>query len=472
MKLESLLRRHTTLTNDDIKLLVSVENLLQSIANMTECDVFIDCLTKDHSVLVVAMAVPETAPSAYSSTVVGQYALAKDEPGVDLTFKTGIATRKMRGVTQEGNPVVQSVEPIYNQSRLIGVLIQEQRFQKSMESENVLGFDGLDQFIPQAEPASFAGYKDSLYLTKYIEEGLLIVDEKGRIRFCNQYAADIYRSFGFGEHLTGQSYRDFCLVNWDPSTSEKVTSQEVEISNKYFIIRHIHLNLERGGKAAVLIKDVTTEKEQERELAYKTLAMQEIHHRVKNNLQMVASILHLQGRRSRNTQTREALKKCELRIMSIAATHELLSKNGLNDVRIKRVLQSIRQNILNAVDPELELKIEIEGDDFELRSDKATNIALVVNEILQNSVKHAFVGRSHGKIKITIVCDQTICGLNICDDGCGYDVNQPHKDSLGISIVSSIISDKLHGQVQVDSDETGTRTAICWPIETTEETKI
>ena len=98
MKLESLLRRHTTLTNDDIKLLVSVENLLQSIANMTECDVFIDCLTKDHSVLVVAMAVPETAPSAYSSTVVGQYALAKDEPGVDLTFKTGMATRKMRGV--------------------------------------------------------------------------------------------------------------------------------------------------------------------------------------------------------------------------------------------------------------------------------------------------------------------------------------------------------------------------------------
>ena len=146
--------------------------------------------------------------------------------------------------------------------------------------------------------------------------------------------------------------------------------------------------------------------------------------------------------------------------MSIAATHELLSKSGLNDVKIKRVLQSIRQNILNAEDPELELKIEIKGDDFELRSDKATNIALVVNEILQNSVKHAFVGRSHGKIKITIVCDQTICGLNICDDGCGYDVNQPHKDSLGISIVSSIISDKLHGQVQVDSDETGTRTAI------------
>lgn len=471
MKLESLLRQYTTLTDYDIKLLVSVENLLQSIANMTKSDVFIDCMTKDHRVLVVAMAVPETAPSAYSSTVVGQYALAKDEPGVDLTFKTGTATRKMRGVTQEGNPVVQTIEPIYNQSRLIGVLIQEQRFQTSIESDNTLDLEGVDQFIPQPE-SRLAGYKDSLYFTKYIEEGLLIIDAKEKIRFCNQYAADIYRSFGFGEHLIGQNYRDFCLVNWDPLTSEKMTSQEVEIGNRSFDIRHIHLDPERGGETAVLIKDMTIEKEQERELAYKTIAMQEIHHRVKNNLQMVASILRLQGRRSKNNETQEALKKCELRIMSIAATHELLSKNGLSDVKIKRVLQSIRQNILNAVDPELALNIDIEGDDFGLKSDRSTNIALVVNEILQNSVKHAFVGRSHGEIKIIIDYDQTICSLRICDDGCGYDASQPPKDSLGMSIVSSIISDKLHGQMHIDSDETGTRTVIFWPSETSEERKI
>ena len=111
-------------------------------------------------------------------------------------------------------------------------------------------------------------------------------------------------------------------------------------------------------------------------------------------------------------------------------------------------------------DPTLELQVDLEGDDFYISSDIATTIALVINEIAQNSLKYAFVDWERGSISIQITQGRLYSSIEVADDGCGFDVEKIKKESLGLSIVKSLVRDKLHGTLKLESDDQGTRIAF------------
>ncbi|MDD2414952.1 MAG: sensor histidine kinase, partial [Eubacteriaceae bacterium] len=206
--------------------------------------------------------------------------------------------------------------------------------------------------------------------------------------------------------------------------------------------------------------DITRERNQEHELVLKSVAIKEIHHRVKNNLQMIASLLRLQGRRTESEETKETLEKCMFRILSIAGTHELLAQNGLDNVKIMTVIGNIKKNLMMSTHPSLHLTITLKGDDFEVSSDMATTVALVVNEVIQNSIKYAFCDRDSGKITIDVQHKNMYSTILICDDGCGFSIDEVGKDSLGLSIVKSLVRDKLHGILNMASTSEGTSVKI------------
>jgi two-component sensor histidine kinase len=208
----------------------------------------------------------------------------------------------------------------------------------------------------------------------------------------------------------------------------------------------------------MLIKDITEVKKKGKKLVLKSVALEEIHHRVKNNLQMIASLLRLQARRVDNQEGRQALIVSINRILSIAVTHDILSQNEINEVYIKSILNKIIENTAAYfLNEHKNIDIKLLGDNFIIDSEKATSIALVVNELLQNALKHAFRDQKNGLIKVKIYQGNNYSNITIIDNGLGFDVEKVKENRLGFKIVKTIVNDKLNGHLDLESSKQGTK---------------
>ena len=103
-----------------------------------------------------------------------------------------------------------------------------------------------------------------------------------------------------------------------------------------------------------------------------------------------------------------------------------------------------------------DIEILVEGDIITINSDKATSIALIVNELLQNSLEHAFKGRKSGIVNIKIKKGHIYSSVSVIDNGVGFDVQSTKSSNLGLNIVRSIVKDKLNGHLVINSNKNGT----------------
>ena len=200
-QIKVLCRRHTDLSEADMEILERYATALQTIADMEEADIFLDCPTRDGDAIVVAEAKPKNGASAYRSSVVGMMATAEHEPAVARTFRLGVATRQMKAVTQERSNVIQTVEPIRNYGRVIGVLIREKRDDCQMVSPilhlSEQSMQHMTDFIARV-------VDEHSWLPECIDEALLIVSNDGVITFRNTLARDLYRKLGYVEDILGK----------------------------------------------------------------------------------------------------------------------------------------------------------------------------------------------------------------------------------------------------------------------------
>jgi signal transduction protein with GAF and PtsI domain/anti-sigma regulatory factor (Ser/Thr protein kinase) len=173
--------------------------------------------------------------------------------------------------------------------------------------------------------------------------------------------------------------------------------------------------------------------------------VREMHHRIKNNLQSVAMLLRLQMSGGREVTAREVLHEAINRIQSIAAVHEVLSRKSFRRVDIKDLVNRVASAVLGSMSrPDQTIQVNVEGVEFTLPSQQATSLALAVNELIQNSVEHAFVGRKEGTIAIRLTEESSHWCITVQDDGVGLPEYTARQ--LGLEIVEMLIVEDLRGE--------------------------
>jgi len=458
--IEQLCRKYTDLTDEEIPTIEMISSFLQPIANLEDADMFIDCPGRDGDAIVVAEAKPSDVPSSYKKTVVGMLAKQENEPAVARTFRLGVSTKQMKAITQENGMTIQTVEPIRHGTHIIGVLIQERRVDEQREVSERIHFS--QQSYERIANALAHMASEGNWLTECIDEALLMVGHNGVVTFRNTLAKELYKTLGYVDDVLGQPYKNVRLEQSENNIKELdgYSFVEATVGRRVLNIRRIELNTSDVA-FAIIIQDETWRREQEQALILKSVAIKEMHHRVKNNLQTIASLLHLQMRRTDNDETKEVLGESMNRILSIASTHELLAKSGVDEVMLGAVIDNIKSNTMRYfANPHCMLNISLEGDDFKVDSDIATSVALVVNELLQNSFKYAFKDRAEGLVRIVIKHGDLYSQIQVIDDGSGFDVQKTEGNRLGLSIVQTMVKDKLRGNLEIESGPGGTTTTF------------
>ncbi len=189
--------------------------------------------------------------------------------------------------------------------------------------------------------------------------------------------------------------------------------------------------------------------------------VREMHHRVRNNLQQVAMLLRMQAQQSGDPHGH--LQVAVNRVQAIAAVHEVLAHEGYRLVNVREVAERIvRLRGQHMTQPGLSVTLEVDGDDVLLSSRAATSLALVINELLENAIEHAFVGRSEGHVRIHTAQVGTDFRIEVGDDGVGMPETPP--ESLGLEIVTALVRDDLRGSLAFEARHGGgTRAVVLLP---------
>ena len=196
-----------------------------------------------------------------------------------------------------------------------------------------------------------------------------------------------------------------------------------------------------------------TEKKLKNTLNERDILLREINHRVKNNLQIIASLLHLQQYNIKDTELLDILKKSEGRVNSMAMIHEkLFHSNSFSEINFKQYIQKLLYDILSAYDiTEGSIKTYFEIEDIKLNMDTAIPLGLITNELITNIVKHAFP-ESNGTITIKFKSLGDKIEFIIADDGVGIskNIDPKNSDNLGLELVENLVK-QLDGYFNIKS---------------------
>ncbi|MEC1525196.1 histidine kinase N-terminal domain-containing protein [Neobacillus niacini] len=465
--LEELCFLHTNLSKEDVLLLQELVGNLTLIADLNKANIFIDCLTKEGKhAIVVAEAAPTTTKPVYKKSVIGKFAYEAFEPSVLYTLRTGKAMFQNRAFTQEGKTVDQSVVPINGANdRVIGALIMEKDISEQIQHQRKM--EALSEATETLSEILIGMTENRPIIPEMIEESLFFIDQDGEILYCNPSAINLIQEMDENDRLIGRS-----LVSYFPriqailNEPEELIIQEVEMLNKIFQVKKIKLDhFDKANGMFVIFKNITELRVKERELNVKSVAIREIHHRVKNNLQTVASLLRLQMRRGLPEESKVHFVESLNRITSIASVYEvILSNSSVDDVDIYQLLEKIGNMLVWESEHENKrIMISYSGPHLQIKSTKAVSVALVVNELIQNCVKHAFKAMNEGKIVVLFEQKGNDIEVQVIDNGEGY--SPKSKPSLGLDIVRMLVEHDLSGHFSIERTNQGTLATVTFPVE-------
>ncbi len=380
----------------------------------------------------------------------------------------------INGETAEGAlaPVVQEAYPIEDEKgKVVGGMLIETNL---LESERLRRrSDDFQRALRSLQYMALAGKPDGISgLSAFGEhDGAIFVDADRTIRYMSGIATNLYRIIGYTEPLVGRSLdyletRDEELVR---QAIERRACVEIEteergrtwIKKVIPIVRAERTALfgsarESLAGAFLLLHDDTQARQSARELSIKTTMINELHHRVKNDLQTVASLLRMQARRLQTGEAKTAIAEAVNRILSVSVIHEFLSAQDTRIINIREVAQRIVQQMQSALlDPARHIALTIAGPNIYLPARQATSCALVINELFQNALEHGYGSReAGGTISLTFQDHGDAVGLTVHDDGRGLppDFQLDKIDSLGLKIVRMLVTEDLKGDFTLESN--------------------
>lgn len=211
--------------------------------------------------------------------------------------------------------------------------------------------------------------------------------------------------------------------------------------------------------------DLTSQKRAElaleKQLKEKELLLREVHHRLKNNITMIRSLLNIQADRTKSDESRESLKEAVNRVESIRLIYDkLLLKNDYRKISTSDYLQELIQAIDNIFPDDPKISIDLEIADVELEAERLFLVGLIVNELVTNSMKYGFEGKSSGHIFIDLSHEEKQFKLVIRDNGVGYpdDFEIGQSTGFGLTLVQ-MLSEQLEGTFSLGNDN-GARCSV------------
>ncbi len=210
--------------------------------------------------------------------------------------------------------------------------------------------------------------------------------------------------------------------------------------------------------AAIAIENADLYEEARRGFTRASVLLQEMHHRVRNNLQTVAALLSMQARHAEDARTSTPLREAVARIQSIAAIHDILSGGDLRETTVDTIAKHVADDaISNLVGPDLRVTFDIEPSPVHVNSREATVLALLVNEFVLNSISHGFAQRSEGHVAIRTGFDGSNAVIEITDNGSGLpdDFSLEANRRLGLNIARTLVETDLRGNLSLGPAEAG-----------------
>jgi two-component sensor histidine kinase len=206
----------------------------------------------------------------------------------------------------------------------------------------------------------------------------------------------------------------------------------------------------------------------EASLREKEVLLQEVHHRVKNNLQVISSLINMQMRKLPEAASRSALAECQSRVLAIALIHEkLYQSHDYSKVPFSDYARSLATGIFHATGISLEnLSLNVEFETISLAVDKAIPCGLILNELITNALKHGFPNERRGVVKVQFgAVGEGELQLMVTDDGIGLPVNfdPAHCNSLGMLLVVTLV-EQLEGSLEIDGAH-GATFRVRFPME-------
>src|SRR4051795_13005614 len=220
--------------------------------------------------------------------------------------------------------------------------------------------------------------------------------------------------------------------------------------------------------ALLLMQDVTELRRRDRQILSKDATIREIHHRVKNNLQTVAALLRLQARRVSVPEARGALEESMRRVQSIALVHETLSVSIDESVDFDEIVDRLLGMLSDVMGSGSRVRVQRKGSFGEIPAEAATALVLVLTELVQNAIEHAFPEERDGTVSVVAERIRGQLTVQIVDDGVGLTADFPVErgDRLGLQIVRTLVAAELNGTVEFErsADTGGTRATAVIPV--------
>jgi two-component sensor histidine kinase len=461
------------LSDVDLQFLQQVEDGLAIVAGVSRADVLLYGRLDARLAAIIAQAQPRSISPLHPGSLLGQTVKQTDEPLVLRALNDGTSGHHQQVIEGDAS-VIQEVYPVHSpRGQVIAALgIETNLIERERHRRRSRVFQGALSWVQQmAIRGDLRGARSLGLFGEW--DGIVVADVQRRITYLSGIATHLYRHLGYLEDLRGKRLGDLQTRDDELVATALRTGLcqrwEGEEQNRYWIRQVIPLlrydppwplpviigdhlprraSYRRQAGALILVHDDTEARHRQQELNVQRAMVQEVHHRVKNNLHTIASVLRMQSRRCQTEEARRELEEALNRILSVAVIHDYLSHDKGWHINIRDVFQRIiSQTEQVTLMPDRHIRIELKGPSIYLHKDQATACALVFNELLLNALEHGFRGREEGhvQIELTNIADRVM--IRIVDNGNGlpegFSLEQAHN--LGLQIVQTLVRDDLKG---------------------------
>ncbi len=414
-------------------------------------------------VVVLGQIRPTTSQTVWRSDLIGSVLAAAERPVVARSFTGGeLLEGELVPSAQREVVRVQGI-PVRYEGRVIAVLSRDSaptfgRQPGALERNYVSIFNRFARMIVTGE---FPFVEEDLETDAVprVGDGVLLLDGQMRVEFSSPNAVSALHRLGVHANSEGMRLGD---LGMDDHAVQAAFAKRMPVSREFergpevtVALRCIPLVVEgRTTGAVVLLRDVSELRRRDRLLLSKDATIREIHHRVKNNLQTISSLLRLQGRRLESPEAKAAIEESVRRVRSIALVHEILSREAGEDVPFIDIVRDLTRMAEEAFsDPDRPIRCAVEGDPGLLPAQVATPLAVVLNELLQNTADHAFpAGEGGGVVTLRFARKPRELRVEIVDDGVGlpeaFALDQ--ATGLGLMIVRTLMISELAGDIIVE----------------------